>query len=361
MEEDVLIELWINLFVIIALDAVLLPLLLRYVRHKHIVPHLTLALLIMDISQVFYIFSLLMLEFGIYLRYVAYILSIFPYYFIYLHFEALSSPRLTTWRQSFILAFAFICLTFIMPYFFNLYNDLRFTDSMIEILTYLFGITCLLICLNVALNTNRLVKERATRIELMSIILILFGHLVSLYAFISQINSSDIIAISGYILIILGLMLFASNYIIHKNYIYRLPFPVHQIMVINKAGILAYSRSVSVISIPDLDDTKEFLVSGLLTAIKGLIAETLGSDTRIKFVDTTKYKIFFSEIPNKGGIITIISSGGTYYLKRSLKLFSLSITPEMYKQIQDPDQKESLIESIDCLILNAFPYLELIK
>ena len=149
---------------------------------------------------------------------------------------------------------------------------------------------------------------------------------------------------------------------IHKDYFYRLPFPIHQIMVINKGGILAYIRGVSPSFYKDFSEAKELIMSGFIKALSSMVTEVLGTKSHLKYIDTGGYQIFFSQLLENSGIITIITSGGSYFLQKSLDRFANSISTDLLNEIHKPDVYSDDIQiQIDVLVAQAFPYLKIIK
>ena len=216
------------------------------------------------------------------------------------------------------------------------------------------GLHCAYFIQKTCINAHRLMKERATQLELIAIGIISLSFIF--YFFSGQIFTllRDYVSIAGQTLLVI-------NYMINKDYIFRLTFPVHDIYLINRAGILVYHRHVSTRNIPDLDPSKQAAISGAIKAISIIVKETLGSGANLKFFDAEEYKMYFSELKEKSGIVIVITSGNNYYLQKSITIFSNSFSDALIQGInQSLTNKGELSKILDDHLREAFPYLILL-
>jgi hypothetical protein len=211
-------------------------------------------------------------------------------------------------------------------------------------------------------------REKATLFEVFAVILVESSNIMFLISEVLYFTNSiqyDLATILSSIsdfLMLLGILFLLSNYLIHSDFLYRLPFPVHYIIIINRAGIQVYRRHLTTINIPQLNLDKEELMSGALNAISSLIQESLGTNTKLKFIDAEGYQIYFSEFPRASGILAIFTSGSSIYLKKSLQNFAKSIPDHLIEELN----KIGLIigvfdDRLDKLLTQAFPYLVILK
>ncbi len=163
------------------------------------------------------------------------------------------------------------------------------------------------------------------------------------------------------LLFIFALVLLMINYLIHRDYLYQLPFPIHQIMIMNKAGTLIYNRKVSTVKIPNLTVEKEILMGGFITAIFSVVKDTLGSLSPIKYIDTGKYKILFSQIPGNNGIVSIIASGNNIFIQKLLNRFTKSIDIDIINKLAALGAiNDELLNKIDSFLIKEFPFLTIL-
>ncbi len=198
-------------------------------------------------------------------------------------------------------------------------------------------------------------KARATRIELIALI-ILFAYR-AIFLLRGIIAAEQFIPISTIALglSIIGLLLLISNYVFNPDYIYLLPFPIHTIMIYNKSGVLCYTRQFK--NDPMTVDNAGILMSGAFTAISSLIQETLGLQAKIRHINAVQYQIFFNRLPRDAGHLVVISYGETAFFHKSLQRFARKIDASLLEEIKEISDMTSLEPKIDVLIRQAFPYL----
>ncbi|MFX1392434.1 MAG: hypothetical protein ACFFAH_02565 [Promethearchaeota archaeon] len=297
------------------------------------------------------------------------ILYIMIFYVFYLHYETISYIKIPLWRHSLMFSLLTLCLMLVITVSFNLYTDFNSINNFTGLLYGTFVLLCMCFSFKVTLHTYKLTKERANFIEVIAIFILLFLYILTIIRFsltllniITLETTSRILMIITAILILISLTTILTNFLIRKDYFYRIPFPIHQIMVINKAGILAYIRRVSPSFLKQSIKGKVFIMSGFIKALSAIVIETLGTKSRLKYIDTGAYQIYFSEIRENGGIIAIITSGGNSFLQKSLDRFANTISSWLLDEIQKPEvYSEKIQKQIDIFIAQAFPYVKIVK
>ncbi|KKN54060.1 hypothetical protein LCGC14_0596000 [marine sediment metagenome] len=302
------------------------------------------------------------------LEYISDIFLILGFYSLYLHYESLSSTRPSFWRHLIVYGLAISCITILLLSIVAFYPDKNSAEILIHITSSIFGVASLLYPLHITLQTHRLTNKRATHIELISIFLFLISCVIyvgeGLIILFENVSLNPIIDFSediSNLLFIIALVLLMINYLIHSDYLYQLPFPIHQIMIINKGGILIYNRKVSMVKIPNLNIEREIIMGGFISAIFSVVKEALGSFSQIKYIDTGKYKIYFSQIPGNNGIVSLIASGGNLIIQKSLDRFTKSIDLDIINKISTSGEiNEDMVHRIDNFLIKEFSFLTIL-
>ena len=302
------------------------------------------------------------------LEYISDIFLILGFYSLYLHYESLSSTRPSFWRHLIVYGLAISCITILLLSIVAFYPDKNSAEILIHITSSIFGVASLLYPLHITLQTHRLTNKRATHIELISIFLFLISCVIyvgeGLIILFENVSLNPIIDFSediSNLLFIIALVLLMINYLIHSDYLYQLPFPIHQIMIINKGGILIYNRKVSMVKIPNLNIEREIIMGGFISAIFSVVKEALGSFSQIKYIDTGKYKIYFSQIPGNNGIVSLIASGGNLIIQKSLDRFTKSIDLDIINKISTSGEiNKDMVHRIDNFLIKEFSFLTIL-
>jgi hypothetical protein len=207
--------------------------------------------------------------------------------------------------------------------------------------------------------------DRATSFELIALVVLISTFLLQgCLAFLRILNlpfnieNSQLLPFDRLteVFALIGMSILMVNSFYNKDYVYRLPVPVHDFLIYNSSGLLVFSRSVKIPGINLIFEKQ--LITGMFTAISSLIKETLGTESILLQIDVNRYQIFFSEMPNKRGTLAVIATEGTYFLKQSIKRFILSISNELNQKINESivDTVE-LAKELDVLLSRAFPFL----
>jgi len=202
----------------------------------------------------------------------------------------------------------------------------------------------------------RFTKAPAARNEIIALILIFVYRVVfesRLFMPPTQYQTPITLAL---LLAIVGVIILILNYLLHPDYLYLIPVPIHSFMIYNNTGLLSYSRSVQTDT--KRGDTQFILISGALTAIFSLIKETLGQGARIKFIDAQQFRIFFNPLPRDQGTFVVIAYGATVFFSKSLDRFVQSIPISLMEQINHTNvDLEAVKPEFDLLVKTLFPYV----
>ncbi len=293
-------------------------------------------------------------------------LFVISFYFLYSHYEALSNDRPPFWRQGPI--FALVMLN--MFYFLLSLGGIIPREHAAPLNFFLFsvtGVACFVPSVIVASHSHKLMRERTTSFELSALLVLLSGNMLYLVtvflAVIGIMELSSLVPafILGSGMMALGVFFYMLTYLLHVDYIYRLPFPIHYIMVYNAHGLLVYSRRVETPQLAPLYIQAEIL-SGAFLAITSLIRETLGTTALLKEIDATNYRVLFATLHGHKGMVAIITSRSTYFVRHSLQRFARSFSPSLLDQINEGLVTPSKLQkTIDDLMLQSFPYLRIME
>jgi len=156
---------------------------------------------------------------------------------------------------------------------------------------------------------------------------------------------------------LIGLLLIISNFIIHPDYLYLIPFPIFNFMIFNEGGISCYFRKVK--SQSELQQKKgvEHLMAGALTALSTMFKEVLGSGANIRYIDADNFIIIVTSLPEKKGIFVVISGGDTALFKKSIIRFTRTWSSKLLAEINGMFDLNEIRPKIDALIKSSFPYI----
>ena len=353
-----------------------LILLLIYIKRKKgqiFPPFLILALIFSELSIIIYIFYYLaptgneILKIDLY--YLSTVLLIIAFFYIYLHYESLISERHIFFRFLLIFGMLVFCLTLHLIVFLDLYNNLNSIDFLINFITTIYSFIIITFSIKVIYDTYAIIKEKAIIYEFIILLLIEIACILYLlgvlFIYTDNLVLNDIgtqIYQIGNIAIISCLVLLAINYIIHRDYVFRIPFPINRIMMINNSGLIVYNRQTASKLTPELSNTMELLLGGYINAVSHIAEEILGSNFQFHSIESGEFKINFFQIKKKKGILVIISTGGNYLLQKSIDHFMKSLPDKFLERIQSPHRlKDAEIQEIDSFLQNSFPYLQLLE
>ena len=283
------------------------------------------------------------------------------FFFMFLHFEALISFRPNMSFFTILLGLNSMLFIIVLTKSFDLFSD----ELSFLICREILSISRLIAFSRItyiAIKVNQNAKIEETKMETLAILLFLIYAILYFIRdfFIQEIMLYSLFSQVAILFSTLGSIFMVLNYILHPNYIYYLPFPIHSIILYNKDGIISYSRNLHSVGL--LQKFPEIVLSGTFSAISVLIKETLGSGAKIQKINADQYQIYFINFPKENMTFAVIALGNTYFFQKSLKKFSKLIPHETLKRMNEPGV--NLLElrpEIDKYLLSAFPYIRIKK
>ncbi|MFW9931716.1 MAG: hypothetical protein ACFFDR_03600 [Candidatus Thorarchaeota archaeon] len=278
-------------------------------------------------------------------------------YCIYLHFEQVVrlTPRLE--RLAIMsallgigLSTSFIILTTSSPSVgLGTVNDLAHDLS--RMLTFTFATY-------VSFRGWLLTRERGANIEWISLIILTIGSVPTAIANHTDLSSLDGLSLYelGDLITFVGLVLLVSIYIRKPDYLYRMPVPIHDVILYNAAGIAVYSRLVQNKGFESAK-VPEHLMSMAVTAISTLLSESLQTDAQLELIESRNRTLLFE---TQGELtVLLICDRATYFVRRSLRILLRSINETVYKRLtaEDFHSDRALVSQVDQYVAHALPYL----
>ena len=225
-------------------------------------------------------------------------------YFVYLHYEALTNITPPFYRKGIMISLLSIPIVILV---FAIWQNIPFpsVDIFLTTIISFTGIFSISFAFFVSYKSYKLMHDKATSFELIALfMLICTFFLQGILAFLRILDfpfNLDNIQLIPFdrlteVFALAGMLILMMNSFYYKDYVYRLPVPVHDFLIYSSSGLLVYSRKVK---IPGINLVLEKqLITGMFTAIASLIKETLGSDSKLLQINVNNYQIFFSEMPN---------------------------------------------------------------
>ncbi|MBD3229859.1 MAG: hypothetical protein GF329_16875 [Candidatus Lokiarchaeota archaeon] len=296
--------------------------------------------------------------------------------FLFFHYEDISHrrPRLSASIILLSLFIFVISIKIIIPIYIFLngipfntsYSDLRLhPDVFISTVFRLSNLAQSMIIFFVFLlafvtmvKELKLIKIKALIIEAVGLIfLISYGSSYLIRDIFFYETAYEILTSIALIFSLIGLILIISNFIIHPDYLYLIPFPIFSFMIFNEGGISCYFREVKTFQDAKPIKDVEFLVAGALSAVSSMFKEVLGAGANIRYIDADKFIILVTPLLEKRGIFVVITSGETALFKKSLVRFTRKWPSEMLDEINTMFDLNELRPKIDEMIKNSFPYV----
>ncbi len=282
-------------------------------------------------------------------------------YFIYLHFEQVVRliPRLDrlvimSALLGIGLATSVIILTSssTLP---NLSEANDYAHDLSRILTFLFA-------MYVSFRCWLLTRERAARTEWVSLLILTIGSIPTAIANHSELSSLGDISLYevGDLITFIGLVLLVSIYIRNPDYLYRMPVPIHDVILYNATGIAVYSRLVQNKGF-ESSKVPEHLMSMAVTAISTLLSESLQTDARLQLINSKNRTLLFESLGDL--TVLLICDRATYFVRRSLKQLLKSFDEDTFRKLTTDDFRSDMAfeEKVDHYVRNALPYLVLLE
>jgi hypothetical protein len=278
------------------------------------------------------------------------------YFFVFLHYQGLTRDRVIVRLTSIIVGILAIQGMLTLLFWIEPTNPL--IQTIIARFVNFIGLTCFSYAFYVSTLTSMKVRERESLFESIFIFIVFFAHIIyvlgdnGFLSFLSTLGGYEFIADIGGTLGVYGLFL---TYLANIDYLYRLPVPIHQILIFSDSGLPIYTRDVYSQGI-EQTKVEETLFAGVITAISSLIKESLGTDAKLQHINATGKQVFFNEKNNM--TFVIITDEGTRMLKESLLLFSRLVYAKLSGNfMEEPIQQQNYIEPIDNLLKKSFPYI----
>lgn len=337
-------------------------LLLKIYKQKLRVPYLMSAVISGLVSTTFNFIGFFVWE-GIQPYFLVISLSgnvIFVFIF-YLFIESCDNLKVNTTRFSIVLTIS------VIQQFSNFFTALLFANSnqlfidFDSIARITYGILSIIVFgifgTQFYFRSYKLTKERLSilfifvmLITAFGIGLIIYGNL--LYRFnISTILINNLLNIMN----LIALLLFTLNYLLHLDYVYRLPHDYYFLLISYHSGIPIYSTKIQSRKEVDVDEN---LVAGFLSAIRSLFGTSLNTSPEIQQI-ASKDAVVFMEA-NENIVITIIGEKATKKLSqatnRLLSLIQHHFQKELTDQISEMSQYEQKISEF---IPQCFPFFKL--
>jgi len=155
----------------------------------------------------------------------------------------------------------------------------------------------------------------------------------------------------------IGIIIFVIIYITNIDYLYRLPYDVHLLMVLERGGgTPLYTVKLKTRNKIEIEDV---LLSGLFSAINTIFQQVLQSKKIINVISSKEMSILI-----KGGksIVTlVITSKNTYFLDKALARFVKIFEKEFEKELKEGERDLTIYERAHEIISIAFPFFILEK
>ncbi len=282
-------------------------------------------------------------------------------YFYYEGFVSISPPtgRLTVMSGLFVFLLGFNLL--------NIFDQLKdpIFHPLSLAMTFLYGVSFHVFAIRVLRRVLKLWNRTAVKIDLLSLGLVGFycltnslGSTLEMFGVVTYLSSEQLVILSaGTISFIAGMTVLIFNNAKFGQYIYHIPFPIHQVLIYGPGGLLVYGRKVTSKEGYKVLKKDEILVSAALSAFSTFFKESLGIGAVISHINATEYEFFFVELPKESGTIILLTSGANKLLQTSLSRFKRSIPEDVLAKIRELSHDDQIMGVIDDLVMKAFPYL----
>jgi hypothetical protein len=299
--------------------------------------------------------------------------------FLFFHYEEISHPRPRLNLTIILLGF-FVLILFsklLIPLYMAIngislnidYIDLRlhqdvqdvFISTLLRISNLLQSLTIFIVFLLAfftMIKELKIIRIKAILIESIGLMfLIIYGSLYLIRDMLFYESAYEILTSIALVFSLIGLLLIISNYIIHPDYLYSIPFPIFSFMIFNEGGISCYFRKVKTVDEIQLKKDVEHLMAGALNAISTMLREVLGAGANVRYIDADDFIITLTSLPENKGVFIVISRGETALFKKSILRFTLTLPPELLEEINGMFDLNEIRPKIDGFIKKSFPYI----
>jgi hypothetical protein len=146
----------------------------------------------------------------------------------------------------------------------------------------------------------------------------------------------------------------AIAFIFNPYYVYLLPTKINKILIFNDSGILLYSVRIG-------RDEPEFgedtLFSGIVTALRSLIAETTGTKGELRKVSFRDKKLLVVENMERRITTLIICDSDSLILQTAAKHFTDSFCAKFSKVLDRFDGTVSIFDEASDIVRRVFPFV----
>ena len=146
----------------------------------------------------------------------------------------------------------------------------------------------------------------------------------------------------------------AIAFIANPFYVYLLPTKINKILVFNDAGLLLYSVRIGKDE-PEL--SRDTLFSGIITALKSLIAETTGARTDLRKVSFRDKKLLIVENKERNLTTLIVCDTDSFILQTAAKHFTERFYFRYKPSIDDFDGAVTVFNDASDLVKRVFPFV----
>ncbi|MFO7798002.1 MAG: hypothetical protein ACQERB_12460 [Promethearchaeati archaeon] len=296
--------------------------------------------------------------------------------FLFFHYEEISHPRprLSALIILFGLYILLISFKLMIPLYMWLNNisfdipyvDLRgYSDMFIYTLFWMSNlfqsfIICgvFLLAFLTVIKVLKVIKIKAIIIELVGLIfLIIYGLLYLIRDIFFYETAYELLTSIALVFSLIGLVLIISNFIVHPDYLYLIPFSIFNFMIFNEGGTSCYFRKVEALDEAQPQKNMEHLMAGALSAVSTMFKEVLGAGANIRYIDADDFIILVTSLPKKKGIFVVISRGEAALFKKSLIRFTRKWPIQLLDEINGMFDLNEISPKIDELIKTSFPYV----
>jgi hypothetical protein len=272
--------------------------------------------------------------------------------FLFFHYEEISHrrPRLSAIIFLLGLFVLVVSVKLIIPLYMWLnglsfdiyYQDLRLhSDVFISTLSRISNLSTSMIIFIVfilafitVIKELKVIKIKSLVIESIGLIFLIgYGSLYLVRDVLFYEIAYELLTSIALVFSLIGLLLIISNFIIHPDYLYLIPFPIFSFMIFNEGGTTCYFREVKTVEEAKSLKDVEFLMAGALSAVSSMFREVLGAGANIKYIDADNFIILVTSLREKRGVFVVITNGETALFKKSIKRFAQTLPSQLLDEI----------------------------
>ncbi len=336
---------------------------------------LTLSLFIGGIGGIISILQYVIVSASKNLLYSSLIIWSLVYFLIYIFFEELYTVKPNRFRFALITLLLFASVMFNLLYLFaptvnelGLTGDLALQHSaFLDILQWswdssynLLGLLIFAFGAFVHFNAFRFTREAITLIQAISMIIIGLGFVIGFIGGdVFQNNTFHEIADT---VKIVGMLTFTIIYVVRIDFIYRLPVNVYFILVFTKIGLNVHISRMSILdkktnteSQSNVTLINENLLSSLISAISGLLNESLGSTKELRAIVAEDRTIVLDT--GLYSTCAVLCDRPTHFLDKSLSNLRKSVEIIYQEKLSESTIIKEDFTEINEIIKKNFPFL----